>query len=329
MKYPYISLVTLSLIFTSCAVLKPFQTNHAQAFPLPGTYEEVRQTTLEVLREEGIPLYVSDSAKGYIQSKTFPLYRKEYKRWAQKPLFAPAGFCMVELFFSKQMNLSQTLVSARAHFRRRQPLYFFGFRKKDKSLGIFERLLIGKINDALVKKKWPKLASVVIGCTFRYDPSKLHYVVAGIEPGGLGEEQGFQNGDTLLKINGENVTSENLFRLILDVETVKTKKFRLGRKSKEVEISARIFHIPPDLPKIGIAVRRDERSQKFRITQVIQNSPASSAGILPGDVILEENQIPLTGWLDFYQAAAENPRASKFEFKIKRDDKTFMKEVKV
>jgi membrane-associated protease RseP (regulator of RpoE activity) len=297
------------LVFTSgCATISSSNPK-PHVFLLPGSFDSVWQAAIETLEKEGIPVSSADRSSGQIESKTFPLYKKEYQRWAKEPLFAPPGFCMLQLEITQRTDLNATL-GIRAHFWRKSNFYFFGIGHKDKSRGVFETLLAGRVNDRLVRKQTPKLISIVIGCSFRYDEALSHYVVFEAEPGGFGYEQGFRDGDSLIAIDGNEATPGNFFRLMLDVEKEKIKTFRLKRGRETVEL--------PDLPKLGIAVVRDAKAKKFKISQVTPNSPAARADFRAGDFLIRENGTPLSGWREYYRALVSEEKDAAQVFVIER-----------
>lgn len=289
-----------------------------ESFSLAGKYEEAWQASLDALFAEGIPIQVSDVSRGFIQSKTFLLYSREYKAWSRKPLFAPSGYCMIEIGIGRESE-EITQVGIRAFFRRKYPIYFFGVGKEDKSRGIFEKLLLGRINDHLVKKKWPKLESIFVGCNFRFDTRLSHYRIAEAEPGSLAYEQGLRTGDVLLEIDGKDIQYGNLFEFFLDAEGEKVSKFKVRRGRKKMEIPVSIFHIDPKSPRLGMIVRRDKLFRNFNLEEVLEDSPAEIAGLRKGDILLKQNGMALDGWVPYYRAAVNQNQRSEQVFLIERN----------
>lgn len=317
----------LLLFLTSCSSLSVTQAT-GKTFTLPGSYLEVWQITSEVLAKEEIPILMADKTKGYIETQTFSLYQSEYKKWAKKPLFAPSGFCMLKIGIVKQTKHSTTL-AIQAFFRRKHGFYFFGFRKKDESRGIFEALLAGRVNDMLIKRQIPKLSHVVVGCSFRYAEHLEKYIISDVEPGGLGLEQGLRNGDILLKIDGKEINQTNLFKFLSRVEREEIRTFRLKRGKKEVELSIHIYYVqPPKLP-VGMMVVKDHKTGKFRIADVTPNSRAEKADLRIGDFLLEENGIVLDSWRNYYHALVSEKLFGARNFLIERDGTQTEKKVEI
>lgn len=298
--------------------LFPSSKTKSRAFPFPGSYEEVWQATLETLKEEGIPLHRVDVSKGYIQTQTFSLFKEEYRVWAKKPLFVGPGFCMLEIGIVSQ-SPSVTLVGIKAHFKRKSGLYLFGYRKKDPSRGLFEKLIAGRINNHLIQKKFPRLKYTVLGCHLRYEESLSRYIVAEVDPGGLGYEQGLRNGDILLEIDGTEVNPGNLFQFLLAGEGETVKTFALKRGKKELTFSVSIFYLNPKAPILGFRAARDPETGKFKVEEVEAGSPAEKAGLRAGDLLLKEDEIPLDSWRNYYRALISAKPGKRRTFLIERE----------
>lgn len=270
-------------------------------YPLTGAFQEVWKATLGTLETEEIPLLVIDEGNGYIQSKTFPLYRREYKKWSKKPLLASSGFCMIEIGLVKESE-KITRIGIRAHFKRKNGFYFFGFRHDDKSKGVFEKRLIGKISDRLVKMQIPKLDSIIIGCNFKFDEEMKRYRIMEAGEGTLAYEQGLRNDDVLAKIDGKDISPENLFDFFLNVQGETVRTFTVRRGKKELDVPVSIFYANPKTPRVGIQVARDSLKNKFKITHVTEGSPAERGDLKVGDILLKQGGWTLDSWLNYYRA---------------------------
>lgn len=311
-----IVLPLLILFFTSGFLFqgKPKQ----RTFTLPGSFVEAWEATAEVLKAEEIPVLKEDKENGYIQTQTFPLYKREYKAWTNAPALSSAGYCVLEIGVV-EIAPSVTVVGIKALFKRKQGFYLMGYRKKDKSRGGFEKLLAGRINDRLVKKKYPKLENIVVGCNFRYSEELAKYTIAEADKQSLGYEQGLRNKDVLLAIDGTEINPGNLFRFFLEVEGEVVRKFKLKRGREELEIPVSVFYLDPQAPRFGFTVARDEESGKFKVEKVAQNSPAQAAGFQTGDFLLKENGFFLNGWKPYYQALLAEKAGAEQTFLIERN----------
>lgn len=300
--------------------------SEGRSFPLPGNFEEVWNATLATLEAEKIPLATTDKARGYIQSATFPLYKKEYKEWAKAPSFSSSGFCALEIGVVEK-DPTMTVVGIRAYFKRKTGLSSKGFRKRDGSRGRFEGLLGKNIHERLVGKKYPALKSVILGCDLHYDDKTARYFIAGADPATLAYEEGLRNGDVLLKIAGQEVTPGNLFGFFLNIPGESLKKFTVLRKDGELELPVRIFFLNPDAPHLGFRVDRDPKTLRFVVTRVRAGSLAEQEGFLPGDVLLKQNEVLLDGWGPYYKAILAQKDGEAQIFQVERDGKLLEKRI--
>ena len=76
-----------------------------------------------------------------------------------------------------------------------------------------------------------------------------------------------------------------------------------------------------DLEGIGAQVGTDIESGNVLIIAPLKNSPAEKAGLLPGDIILKANNVPLQGMIiDEAISHIKGPAGSEVKLKIKRED---------
>ena len=325
-----------------------------RVFPMPGTFEETWEATIETLESEEIPLLKADNENRYIQSKTFPVYKKEYKIWAKAPTFSSQGFCMVEIGLDGvEGNEGVTMVGIKAYFKRKHGFHLTGFGSRDSSTGVFERLLVGRINDKLVKKKYPKLKNVILGCNIRFDENIGRYIIAEAHRTQLAYEQGLRDGDVLLKIDGTEVSPANLFNFFLGIEFEerlvkflddeyadllenmgqakifgeKTFNFLIKRKNEKIEIPVSVFYIGSEIPRFGMTVVRDEETRKFRVVNVRRDSPADKANIKRGDSLIAQNGILFDGWINYYRASLAGREHNAHYFQIEREGLIFVRKI--
>jgi len=317
-------LLFLGLLFSGFSLSS--SKSEGRSFPLPGNFEEVWNATLATLEAEKIPLVTADKARGYIQSATFPLYKKEYKEWAKAPSLSSSGFCAIEIGVVEK-DPTMTVVGIKAYFKRKKGLSSKGFRKQDGSRGRFEGLLGKNIHERLVEAKFPAIKSVVLGCDLHYDDKTAHYFIAGADSSTLAYEQGLRNGDVLLKISGQEVTPGNLFGFFLNLPGESLKKFTILRKEGELELPIRIFFLNSDAPHLGFHVDRDANTLRFKITEVRAGSLAEQEGFLPGDVLLKQNGILLDRWENYYRAILAQKEGEVQTFQIERRNKLLEKKI--
>jgi hypothetical protein len=298
-----------------------------RAFPLPGNFEDVWTATLATLESEKIPIAVTNKKDGYIQTATFPLYKKEYKQWAKAPMISSQGFCALEIGIVEK-DPTMTVVGIKAYFKRKSGLSSRVLsRKTDESRGVFEGLLGYRIHEKLVEKKFPRVKSVVLGCDLHYEDKIAQYVIANVEEHQLAFEQGLRNGDVLLKIDGAAVTPGNIFGFLLNTQGEVLRNFTVFRDKEEVKVPVSIFYLDPAAPHSGFRVERDPKTRAFRVADVQLRSPADEAGLLPGDILLEQNDVTLDSWRNYYRAILAEKEGVPQIFRIERDGKTSEKKI--
>ena len=300
--------------------------SEGRSFPLPGNFEEVWNATLATLEAEKIPLVVTDKTRGYIQSATFPLYKKEYTQWANAPALSSSGFCALEIGVVEK-DPTMTVVGIKAYYKRKTGFSSRGIRARDKSRGTFEGLLGKGINERLVEKKFPAIKSVILGCNLHYDDTTLFYFITEADASSLAYEQGLRDGDVLLKIDGQDVTPGNLFGFFLNIPGETLKKFTVRRKEGELELPVTLFYLNPDTPHLGFLAERDPKALSFKITEVHADSPAERAGLLPGDILLKQNAILLDSWKHYYRAILAQKEGEPQIFQIDRTGKLLEKKI--
>lgn len=318
------SLLFLSLLFSGFSLSS--SKSEGRSFPLPGNYEEVWNATLATLEAEKIPLAVTDKAHGYIQSATFPLYKKEYKAWAKAPSISSTGFCAIEIGIVEK-DPTMTIVGIKAFYKRKTGFSSRGIRSRDKSRGVFEGLLGKGINERLVEMKFPAIKSVILGCNLHYDDVTSFYFITEADPSSLAYEQGLRNGDVLLKIDGHDVTPGNLFGFFLNIPDEVLKKFTIRRKEGDLELPVTLFYLSPEAPRLGFHAERDRKALHFKIAEVRENSPAERAGLLPGDILIRQNGFLLDSWKDYYRAILAQKDGDPQTFQIDRRGKLLEKTI--
>jgi S1-C subfamily serine protease len=178
-----------------------------------------------------------------------------------------------------------------------------------------------------VETKFPAIKSVILGCDLHYDDLTAHYFVAGSDVWTLAYEQGLRNGDVLLKIDGKEVTPGNLFGFFLNIAGETLRKFVVRRKEGEVTVPVTIFYLSPDAPHLGFHAERDPKTLKFKITSVYPGSPSEAEGLLPGDFLLQQNDILLNSWKNYYRAILAQKEGAPQTFKIERRDRILEKKI--
>ena len=137
-------------------------------------------------------------------------------------------------------------------------------------------------------------------------------------PHELAFEQGLRNGDFLYKIDGKEVTPGNLFDFFLSVSGEDMRKITVVRNKETIELPVVIFFMDPVGPRLGFRADRDPKTEQFRVTEVAEGSPAQKAGLLPGDILLKQNDFVLNNWKGYYRAILAQKEGEPQVFQIDR-----------
>ncbi len=138
-------------------------------------------------------------------------------------------------------------------------------------------------------------------------------LVAKVTDGSPAQKAGLKTGDTILKVNGEDVKGpRELARKIAGVKPGQVAKMDIIRKGKRQIIDVTIGTMPgadkmaglnkkqsnsqvPKLAKLGIAVEENQDGDGVIVRATDPNGIAAAKGIRPGDVIVEVAGIEIDG----------------------------------
>ncbi|MBL7081255.1 MAG: Do family serine endopeptidase [Candidatus Omnitrophica bacterium] len=147
-------------------------------------------------------------------------------------------------------------------------------------------------------------------------------LVASVLEDGPADKAGFQPGDIIKKFEGKDIKNvRQLISLVSQTPVGKKARILIFRDKKQKTLKVEIGERPEDLEQQAVAVSTDwrglevkelseELKQHFRLTQdegvivvnVKSDSPAAEAGLVPGDIILEVNQIQISRLSDYQEA---------------------------
>lgn len=160
-------------------------------------------------------------------------------------------------------------------------------------------------------------------------PGTRGFIVSNVDAGGPGDKAGFAEGDVLLDFAGEVPTDTRaliraIARLPVDGEVPVT-VWRDGKISRVTvtlgefpgaPAKATVAETPPDIPVLGFTVEALMEPQPARkpgvvVTDVVDDSIASEAGIVVGSVILRVQDVAVGTPADVARALAEAGRQGR------------------
>ena len=166
---------------------------------------------------------------------------------------------------------------------------------------------------------------------------KQGVVIAQVEPGSTAERAGLQIGDVVTEVGGRRVRHTNDVRNIIGLLRVgQTVKLKVLRDGKEQLISATI-EAQPDLSLAGSEVspllvgavfanvEQKDRYQSIRyvvLREVENRSPASSAGLREGDIVLSVNRARVDDVADL-QRVIEKSASDEILLNIQRGNRAY------
>ena len=150
-------------------------------------------------------------------------------------------------------------------------------------------------------------------------PAEAGALVSSVAPASPAERAGMKDGDVVVELNGKPVSDMRHFRLMVSQTAPKTKvTMKVLREGKSVSLTATLGELPTNLaantleapeavassPLDGLAlkdlsaeVRRQldapDSLKGALVTAVPDDSPASTAGLAVGDIIIEVNRTPV------------------------------------
>jgi Do/DeqQ family serine protease len=173
-------------------------------------------------------------------------------------------------------------------------------------------------------------------------PRSEGIIISQLEEGTPAAKAGLQQGDVILDLNGEPVTSDvNAFRLkVADLpvgDHVELNVFRDGRtKSYTVTLGERPSAVVASAPGekrdeawAGLHVEAIDRTSRNApdedgvvVTDVDPDSPADDAGIREGDIVKEVGNVEITGLRDYRDAVKKYEGKKAVALLLKRGEQT-------
>jgi M6 family metalloprotease-like protein len=173
-----------------------------------------------------------------------------------------------------------------------------------------------------------------LGVRLAADPGG-RLVVAEVQPESPGARAGLQSGDVVVRVAGQPVSRAEVFREMLQMRPPGEKVvLAILRKDQPLEVTATLAATSrPMKPAaqrgatFGARLGEPASGDGAAVEQVLPRSPAASAGLREGDLIVKVNGSPLKGSARFNELLLERRPGDTLTLGIRRDGKEI--EVKV
>ena len=124
------------------------------------------------------------------------------------------------------------------------------------------------------------------------------------------DKAGFQTGDRIIEINGKRIENYHEIQENIAINPGKLLPVKVERQGEIIDLSVR-----PELDKnsgagrLGVFAWND-----LIIAEIIPDSTAANAGLLPGDRIIRVNGGEVANTIDFIKAYEENPETTTIDY---------------
>ena len=143
--------------------------------------------------------------------------------------------------------------------------------------------------------------------------SQLKYGIVALE---LGKEIGLESGDKIIAVNDRKIEKFSDM-LASDAYLSENVVLKVDRSGRRIDLP-----VPADfLVKLSKSKANNfvEVRQTFYVSQVIPNSPAAKAGLLPGDEIISVNDMEIK-FFDEFRDFLQDQKGKQIQLKIKRGE---------
>ncbi|GAB1420713.1 hypothetical protein MASR2M15_08280 [Anaerolineales bacterium] len=112
--------------------------------------------------------------------------------------------------------------------------------------------------------------------------------VQNVRAGGLADALGIQVGDIISSIEGMPITAETVHQSLRDADLSDGLSVSVIRDGETIELQLDEMPAPPQRPYIGIQIEETETG--LVVKEIVEDSPASEAGLQEGDLIESVNE---------------------------------------
>ena len=222
------------------------------------------------------------------------------------------------------------------------------FSRSGESIGIGFAIPINMAKDLLPQLKKGKVVRGWLGVMIQQITPELRdklglkqekgALVSDVTPDSPASKGGIQRGDVIVSFDGKEIMEYGTLPYIVASTPVgKTVIVEVSRKGEKKRLDVKVEELQEEegkiekseaKPRLGMAVQEitPELADRMRLSerhgivvvQVEGNSPAEEANIVPGDIILEVDQVPVRNITDFNKKMADYRSGDTILFLIKR-----------
>lgn len=161
------------------------------------------------------------------------------------------------------------------------------------------------------------LAVILLWAVFIIGETGMRPIVGKIEAGTLAEKAGFFEGDEIIQVNGENTPTWSEAMNLLFSSAMQGERLIsvLVKDNDEIEIK-RVLEVSeqqaesPDTLYKALGLKPWSPVLKPIIGRVIENSPAETAGLQAGDLILSADEEEMLDWMQWVKYVKSRPQQS-------------------
>ena len=175
-------------------------------------------------------------------------------------------------------------------------------------------------------------AIVAIWLVFVIGSSDIEPVVGEVVENSIGEQAGFKAGDTMTQVDGKPVQTWGHQQFYILHQAMKGNQVEIAVENPDHgnriialdfgEFDQGSITGQPITSQIGIW----PPAPQAIVNQVVENSPAQQAGLLPGDQILALDGTAVENWIDMARYVSQRP-GENINFSVARDDSVLELEI--
>jgi len=157
------------------------------------------------------------------------------------------------------------------------------------------------------------LAVLIYWFVFWIGDTGVRPVLGPVDPGSFSEQAGFEKGDEILAVSGQetptwSLTMSRLFALIMDDAPIRIEvQSADGVKHTRELVIPEATAMEPELLRSRLGFHPWEPLLLPRIDAVEENGPAAKAGLRKGDLIVSADGIPIRDWRQWVDYVRERP----------------------